>query len=1089
MRPIIFFPCAVISLSLAPAAQATDSPANIIAAAEIKGGLIVHVGCDDGRLTTALRLDDKYRVHGLDTDAGKVVTAREFIQSKGVYGPVSADSFDGQRLPYVDNLVNLIVLRDTRHEIPDEELKRVLAPRGKVIAPEGTRIPQPASCIGNGLVMFTKPVPSDIDQWTHYLYDASGNAVSRDRLVGPTRYLKWVAGPLWSRSHEYTPSLAAMVSAGGRIFSIHDDGIRGVYDQRIGDRWSVQARDAFNGLVLWRRPMSPGWSTAAWGGSGNWSTPMSLPRRLVTSGDEVYVTLGYRSHVTVLDADTGEVIRELDNTGHTDEMVLLGKTLLVRRRKSIPGYSKEAGPWRVQRRKGQELPPASPGDETIVAINVDNGKTLWQSQDARIVTLSLAAWNGRVCYHNYAELVCLDIESGELLWRADCPSWPDLVETSGTLVMYEDMVFYAADRGIHAFSAVDGRLLWKGPRICRTGIRHTADLQIADGLLWAGITPDMPTGNIPKELSPLAVPGFSGVALQGLDPRTGEVKRRVDIQKLMSGGHHIRCYRSKGTDRYLMWPKRGTEFVDIIEGRHHVRTDWLRGECSYGVMPSDGLVFTPPHPCICSTGVKLEGFFASSARPVLPVTRGGGQRLQRGPAYEQIGMQNAEVGIKEIESATPNIPHSTLRIPHSHDWPMYRHDVARSGATQSVVAPELATVWKKHVGGKLTQSVIAGGKVLVASTDEHTLHALDAGDGRTIWSYVAGGRIDSAPTVSEGRVLFGCHDGWAYCLRASDGCLAWRFRAAPVEACLTAFGQLESPWPVLGSVLVREGVAYVSAGRSSFLDGGIYLYGLDVKTGAAVYTRHLEGPWPDIAKDVGQPYTMLGAKPDLFTFNGTSLSMGPQEFKLNLADHHEFRPDGTAGTLRSGTHLRASSGLLDETWHDRTFWTHSRLWPGRGAFSTAHVSPKCGQILVFDQSTTYAIKAFAHKTFMSPKHVPGQGYGLIADANDNEPGNNFRRTAPPKWKTVVPIRARGLTLANDTLFLAGCRDVIAEDDPTAAYEGREEAMLWAVSAFDGKKIAEFKLDASPVNDGMSAAQGRLFISGTDGTVTCLAGRY
>ncbi len=1056
-RPTIVTTMLLLMWIAATAATAdeTDRATDILDTSGIQGGLVVHLGCGDGKFTAALRPNDKYLVHGLDTDAVQVAEAREYIRSRGLYGKVSVDTFDGRRLPYVDNLVNLVVA-DEPGSVTMEEVMRVLAPLGVAYVKHDGQWQETV-----------KQRPEGIDEWTHYLYNASGNAVSGDRLVGPTRYLKWVAGPLWSRSHEYTPSMAAMVSAGGKIFSIHDDGVRGVTDQRVGDRWMVHARDAFNGLLLWRRPMSDAWGTSEWGGDRNWGTPMAIPRRLVASADRIYLTLGFRSPVTVLDAATGKPIRELDNTQNTDEMVLLGKTLLVRRRKVIPDYSPQASAWNVQLRKGQDLPPASPGDETIAAVNVETGKTLWQFNDARIVTLSLSACNGRVCYHNFEELVCLDLESGKALWRVACPSWPDLVETSGTLVMYEDMVFYAADRGLHAFSATDGELLWKGPRICRTGVRHTADLQIANGLLWSGITPDMPTGNIAKEQSPFAVPVFSGVVLQGLDPRTGQVKRRVDIENLMGEGHHIRCYRSKATDRYLMWPKRGTEFVDIVEGKNHMRTDWLRGECSYGVMPSDGLVFAPPHPCICFPGVKLDGFFAGSAQPVSPVASEDDQRLQRGPAYS----------IKTI---------SDKSLPG--DWPMYRHDVARSGTTPSVVSPHLTTRWKKHVGGKLTQAVIVGGRVLLASVDAHTLYALDADNGRTVWSYVAGGRIDSAPTVSDGRVLFGSHDGWVYCLRASDGELAWRFRAAPVEARLTAMGQLESPWPVLGSLLVQDGVAYVSAGRSSYLDGGMYLYGLDVKTGAVVHHRHLEGPWPDISKDVGRPYGMTGARPDLLTCNGTLLSMGPHEYELNLADHRKFQPDGIGNSLQSHTHLMASSGFLDDTWHDRTFWTHSRSWPGRNVFSAAHVAPKSGQIVVFDESTTYAIKAFMHKTFMSPKHIPGQGYGLIADANDNEPGRNFSRMAPPRWKALVPIRARGLMLAGDTLFLAGCRDVIPKDDPAAAYEGRGESLLWAVSAADGTMIAEYELDAPPVNDGISAAGGKLFISSTGGTVTCLAGR-
>lgn len=55
------------------------------------------------------------------------------------------------------------------------------------------------------------------------------------------------------------------------------------------------------------------------------------------------------------------------------------------------------------------------------------------------------------------------------------------------------------------------------------------------------------------------------------------------------------------------------------------------------------------------------------------------------------------------------------------------------------------------------------------------------------------------------RVLFGSRDGWVYCLQASDGQLVWRFRAAPEERKMMAFEQLESTWPVHGSVLVQKG--------------------------------------------------------------------------------------------------------------------------------------------------------------------------------------------------------------------------------------------------------------------------------------------
>ena len=81
--------------------------------------------------------------------------------------------------------------------------------------------------------------------------------------------------------------------------------------------------------------------------------------------------------------------------------------------------------------------------------------------------------------------------------------------------------------------------------------------------------------------------------------------------------------------------------------------------------------------------------------------------------------------------------------------------------------------------------------------------------------------VDSAPTIHAGTVLAGCADGWVYCLRLVDGKLIWRLLAARRRVSAVAMGQVESLWPVHGSVLVAGGRAYVTAGRSSYLDGGM----------------------------------------------------------------------------------------------------------------------------------------------------------------------------------------------------------------------------------------------------------------------------
>ena len=110
--------------------------------------------------------------------------------------------------------------------------------------------------------------------------------------------------------------------------------------------------------------------------------------------------------------------------------------------------------------------------------------------------------------------------------------------------------------------------------------------------------------------------------------------------------------------------------------------------------------------------------------------------------------------------------------------------------------------WKAALGGKLTQPVIAGGKVVVSSVEAHTIYALDERSGEVAWRFLAGGRVNSAPTLWNGRVLFGCNDGKVTSLDLDTGKVVWTFRAAPVERRLVARETLESAWPLNGSVLL-----------------------------------------------------------------------------------------------------------------------------------------------------------------------------------------------------------------------------------------------------------------------------------------------
>ncbi len=134
------FPLAAFLCLATLSAHAAPDPAaaKILADSGVKGGIVVQLGIGDGSLTAALRANDSYQVQGLDTDAARVAKAREAIFAKGAYGPVSVDTFDGKLLPYIDNLVNLIVADDLGG-VPMAEVERVLVPNGVALIAAGRR--------------------------------------------------------------------------------------------------------------------------------------------------------------------------------------------------------------------------------------------------------------------------------------------------------------------------------------------------------------------------------------------------------------------------------------------------------------------------------------------------------------------------------------------------------------------------------------------------------------------------------------------------------------------------------------------------------------------------------------------------------------------------------------------------------------------------------------------------------------------------------------------------------------------------------------------------------------------------------------
>ncbi len=1048
----------------------------ILSATGVKGGIVVHLGCGEGQLTAALHASDSFTVHGLDSDAAKVEKARQHIHGRGLYGPVSVEPWQGASLPYADNLINLVVA-EFPGRVPMDEILRVLAPHGVAYVKEAS-----------GWKKVVKPRPDTIDEWSHFLHDAGNNAVARDTVAGPPRTLQWIASPLWLRSHETASGIQAQVCAGGRLFYIFDEGLIGITDERLPGRWSIVCRDAFNGKLLWKRPIKPWgwreWARAKWEGA-DWTTvragrvafPNENQRRLVAEGDRLYATLGFRAPLSILDAATGKVITTVAGTEGANEILASGGVVVA--------YIPDAASGAAKRRS-----EATKASAALVAVNGETGKTLWQKETGGIRPLLLAVDGGRVIYQTGKDLVCRSLKDGKEAWRVEPKE-----RNAATLVANNGVVLIKGGPSLAAYDAANGKLLWR-EKVNRDSGAAGVDLFVANGLVWTGMWA------VDADLKPTRKSGRA-MAI-GLDPRTGKEKKRIVVPNLRSPEHHHRCFRNKATDRYLISAMEGIELMDL-RSDNHSQNNWLRGACKLGVMPCNGMLYVPADQCFCHPGSKLLGYSAvgpepASRRKDVADTK----RLAKGPAFGAISKSQSK-------STTGG----------AAGWPTYRHDAARSGSTSSAVSASVACAWERTLGGRLTAPVAANGKVLVAAADAHTVYALDAKTGERLWRYTAGGRIDSPPTLHGGLVLFGSADGRVTCLRESDGALVWRFLAAPTDRRVAYFGQVESAWPVHGSVLVSDGVAYVTAGRSTYLDGGIRLYGLDPATGKIVHKGLLEGPHPDVKSGRDYSFYTLGANSDVLVAEGGHIYMRQKKMTPALGEVTS-KVLSTKGETDVGLHVFSTAGLLDGSWYNRTFWMYSKRWPG---FQLANQAPKSGQLLVVGEEATYAVKVFYRRNVHTTMFFPGkEGYLLFADKNTNEPqivgeqgarkpvawlpqsdysrggGRGIRkldspafgldkmigytRAEPPLWTQWLPVRIRAMVKAADVLFVAGPPDVYDTRDPLAAFEGRRSARLVAVSTKDGKKLTEAKLDSPPVFDGMIAADGCLYLAAQDGTVRC-----
>lgn len=707
------------------------------------------------------------------------------------------------RIGLADNLADVVLLLDPASTAKPEAI-RVLRPHGLAVAGEAA---------------WTKPFPEGVDDWSHHYHGPDNNPQSKDRVARFPYLTQFIAEP------RYAPAPQAAVSSAGRLFMAF--GNVAWHEREEPAMNTLFALNAFNGALLWKRPLTPG---------------VMVDRSTMVATPEI-LYLGDDRSCKLLDASTGKVLGEIVPpvalTGGTfwkwmalDSGVLYG---LVGEADPIDPdarwrFTQHGWPWdRIS--KGYNANEYRWGfAKTLLAIDPKTRQVLWSHQeDPAIDSRTLSLTGGRIYFGHFGRyLMCLDAKSGQMLWRRTIEKDPEVFKAIGpyrpghgyvggwkstVYLKATDKILYILGPQVEwltALSAADGAYLWRHP---------VKDLHLVirdDGLIVTG-----PQHSKTDET-------------KRLDPQTGLV------QTTFTETQRRACTRSTGScDAVFFRGHEGTGRLDLATGR----TQWIstmRPSCQVGVIIANGQLYWIPWACDCN----LQMFGAIALAPA-------GDFKFNQPAHESdrleagepgAGVQNGggEARADRAHSSAPSMAQQPRTETAGADWPTHRADVARSGRTAASVPERVHILWQTPPldGVEPTAPVTVGGLVFVAGSDG-VVRALDAATGAARWTAYTGGPIHYPPTVADGRAWVGSADGWVYCLDAATGKRRWRFRAAPIERRIPLYGKLVSTWPVASGVLVHEGTAYFAAGLNDF--DGTHVYALDAATGRIRWQNNTAG--------------------------------------------------------------------------------------------------------------------------------------------------------------------------------------------------------------------------------------------------------
>jgi outer membrane protein assembly factor BamB len=1006
--------------------------------------LAVHLGMDRADFALAFG-GASNMVHGVEPDAATARRVSDDVAKAGLAGRVWVENGSLQVLPYVNGLANVAFADDwkraTAAGLTAAEFVRVIAPGGmgcvgqradaaadadatekalrQWLAPAFAGEPH-ALRDGGVWLLFRKPRPAEMDEWTHELHDSTRNPATADRLAAAPQQIHWIGGT------PYTWQIEHYRTAGNRV-ALFYAGRRGL------SRWAtfkedverIEVLDAFNGVRLWKRE----YAAPAKG-----FYPIMVADRIVIQAGEALLALN---------AANGEPMLTYTNAVAPHAGVVLDRTLFCVRDGSVRALDLDSGAriwervldpppvWEAGKQKSGYLtynPVAAEG--MLLLLEKVRGTNATAAADERVVGL--------------------DAKTGQEVWRYDDPA---ILGHQKRYFYHGGRLFFAVKAGFVGVPLAKDKAVWTLP-VTPLDERRFAGGNNVFGIgdkLWVrqGASAGFMVGEKVDIKQPL--PPKDWVAA---DLETGKVVRHIGYEPGISGWRG-RCYADLAGPNFI-YSENG-EFVDLVANKL-LNYRIYRGHCGWGPFFGNGFFYGTPTWCIFCYPA-LHGAIAASPRQPPATAVPEDQRLEKGPAYA------------EFASATPPVAPPSA----PEDWPMYRHNARRTAGTPVAVSLPLADkpAWTHAFGERVSGAVIADGRVFAAVVNQGRVCALDAKTGQPVWSVAAGPRVDSPPTWHRGLLLFGSHDGFVYALRASDGALAWRFRAAPERRLMAVTDRVESAWPLPGATLIHDGTLYGLAGRITGADGGMPMFALDPMTGAM--------KWRRVVGRTTNPKLATGGDPKLYYWiepegqlsnnhlvgDGNVIRLPDQHFAWDFraSDGEQIVPDAVQG-------VRLSTFTSHFPWlgYDRPTWSYT--------FHGFDIHPEYRH--PYESGTMMAYAGTNEVGIVCKRLRKEQVTELIPTRVDDA-----QKNWEDKTRGELPWKPLRLSTDVHALVIAGTDALIGGMDfalnPT---KGR----LIALSLKTGVESQRIELPALPTYDGVAVARGMVFVSLQDGTLLCFAGQ-